>query len=136
MHKKYKISALITIMFAFFAVFGCTKDTGPKNTITRYTLKSNDTLIGSLSTAGINNNGKMEIINNLKNIFNPRKCIPGDSYEIEIGTYNNWVGFKYYPAGLTYYSVTKDLSGNITFEKKKRLTTKTTQTLITGTLMK
>ena len=90
MNRKLYIYICIIIVF----ISCCSKtQEGPQIIRKRFVLNAGDTLVASLKQSGIPQASRFEIVNSLKNVFNPRRCQPGDAYEIEIDTSNKWINF-------------------------------------------
>ena len=87
----------------------------------RVTIKQGDILTSTLSSTRLSSKDSMEIVKQLKKLLNINHCMPGDFYEILYDSKTGgWKDFRYYPPGVSYYSITK-ISNNskIKIEKKE-----------------
>jgi murein DD-endopeptidase MepM/ murein hydrolase activator NlpD len=108
------------VFFALtFFLFACSKPAKKPQTIKIFTLNQGDTLGESLKETGLGNQYCAQIITNLAGIMPMNRCKPGDKYEINFSSPEGFASFKYFTAGLDYYSV-QNASGAVTAEKKTK----------------
>lgn len=129
---KRSIAHLAVLCIISLLVFSCKKEAVtpqlPQSVVRTSAIGSGGTLDGSLKDADIAADARAEIIQNLSNVFPPRRCRPGDHFEIQFDNTNQWASFTYYPQGLDYYALTRSSDGAIQVEEKHRATSKVAST--------
>ncbi|MHB9154505.1 MAG: peptidoglycan DD-metalloendopeptidase family protein [Endomicrobiales bacterium] len=94
------------------------------NQVKLVTLNAGDTLGESMQEAALPPEAVGEIIKNLRTVFSPRRCRPGDRYEVKFDAANRWESFNYYPGGMEYFAVEKATGGAVTAARRTRPTKK------------
>lgn len=120
----YKL--VFSAFFVFVAVCLCSCNTGvtpPEKPAEqrRFVLSSGDTLSGSMKKEGVPDAARSGMVGGLSKVFDPRRCKPGDSYEVDYDTASGaWRSFRYYTTSLEYYHVERSTAAVVTAIKKVR----------------
>jgi murein DD-endopeptidase MepM/ murein hydrolase activator NlpD len=98
--------------------------TSNRPNIEKVIIKQGDIFALTLNNTKLSSKDSECIIKELKKLININHCIPGDFYEIVYDPKNGeWINFRYYPPGISYYSITKFPATNSVKIEKKELAT-------------
>ena len=87
-------------------------------------MNQGDTLGESLKETGLGSQYRNQIVSSLSKVMLMNRCRPGDRYEIVFSSPDSYTSFKYFTAGLDYYSV-ENASGTAVAEKRTKKAVKT-----------
>ncbi len=120
--KKILLLTVLTVgIVLFFTVYkkgGEKVFSSPLTIISHGNIPQGGTLYSCLIKEGLSNKEVWQISNALKKVFNVRKCVANDKYEVVKTSEGIFKKFKYY-SGLNIYEINKSFEGELIVLEKK-----------------